>query len=86
MADTTTANRQFGRCGFKGCRTRVVLDLATVRAHTAGYVFCAEHRCSLAFGKVKGMTTGDPCGPRCWNATTATCKCSCGGAEHGSTA
>lgn len=35
---------------------------------------------------VKATTNAMECGPHCWNARSADCKCSCGGAHHGETA
>ena len=34
--------------------------------------------------EVKGTeVAGVECGPRCWKAATPSCRCSCGGAQHG---
>ena len=46
---------------------------------------CPRHGTStIRTREVKGTKVASvECGPRCWKAHTPSCRCSCGGAQHG---
>ena len=46
-------------------------------------VWCVKHRSMLHGRRVRVTLTNGPCGPDCREATGSTCRCSCGGANHG---
>lgn len=60
-----------------------------------GMIYCATkhgghvasglpaHHVRIAWRGVKATLNTMDCGPQCWDATGADCKCSCGGARHG---
>jgi hypothetical protein len=43
--------------------------------------FCCSRRLSMR--RVEGTITGDACDDLCRKATGATCRCACGGSNHG---
>lgn len=60
-----------------------------------GMAFCAtkhevshagKHHVSLTWKGIKATLNHMECDSRCWSATGADCKCSCGGDNHGSQA
>lgn len=61
--------------------------------HGGGDVYCATKHghgevCGSSYERIrwqgiKATLNHMDCGPQCWGATGADCKCSCGGARHG---
>lgn len=50
----------------------------------AGYmVWCLEHKSMMHFKPLNARSSDDPCGPACRMAEGGSCKCSCGGMNHG---
>lgn len=50
----------------------------------AGYmVYCLEHKSMMHFKPLKARFSDDPCSPECREATGGSCKCKCGGMNHG---
>lgn len=56
-------------------------DTYCATKHGAGAV--GAHHVAIKWQGVKGTFNHMECDSRCWSATAADCKCSCGGANHG---
>lgn len=46
-------------------------------------VSCLAHKQMMRFKALKTSRSGEPCGEECRTATGSSCKCSCGGINHG---
>lgn len=77
--ETITA---IGRCPIRGCRTHARLDVDADELRAG--VYCVAHRLRLRFARLRVThAPGVACTSSCWHAVSASCRCSCNGANHG---